>query len=313
MSLESILRRQFDEDDRKLVQEQVIRAVIQNPERFIKAYNAYPYSFGGRYICADMFKEMFEQYSASKETRNRYNTPVHNAAAVLAAEQFRRIVSASDSPEKDTVVFLTGIPGAGKTSTVLEAHGLAHVHKAIFEGQLVKPEHSIPKIQQVLDQGLKPAIVVVHAMPEDALNNTFRRFDEVGRGASIDIMAMIQGGLPEGLKAINETFGKSVELDIRDVRDRNNPANLTGWEYLQTLSSEGNYEHVRHRLAAHLEQTRQAGLITEACYRQSAGLNPQRMVKQGLERGYENAPGRQLQEKSVQRFSIKTPDKGRKL
>ena len=67
-----------------------MRAVEGDPERFLKRYVEHPESHDGRYISADLFKEMFDEFAQSKEARGRYNTPVHNAAAVLSAEQFRK-------------------------------------------------------------------------------------------------------------------------------------------------------------------------------------------------------------------------------
>lgn len=86
----------------------VIRAVEHDPEPFLRAYAADARSFGGRYVSADLFKEQFYLFNASNESRNRYNAPVHNAAAVLASEQLRRVLIDRSDPRRDTFVFLTG-------------------------------------------------------------------------------------------------------------------------------------------------------------------------------------------------------------
>ena len=273
---EEIRRNTYAEADRMRVQEEVARDAETNPDRFLAAYRAHPDSFGGRYICADLFKETFPQYAASKEARNRFNNPVHNSAAVLAAEQFRRVIADRSHPERDTVIFLTGSPGAGKTATILNAGELASNAKAVFEGQLVNPETTNAKIQHAIDAGLKPLIMVAHPRPESALENTFTRFNEQGRGASVHTMATIQGGLPDGLAAVKERFGDAVELQIFDYRDRLNPRILLGWQHLDTLRSEGNYEQIKHRLSTALEQRHNASAnaISEACYRQARGAAP---------------------------------------
>jgi hypothetical protein len=73
---------------------------------------------------------------------------------------------------------LTGIPGAGKTSTVLIEEELPpHCH-AVYEGQLAEPRYGLAKIQQVIDSGFKPVILVIHANPEIAQDNTYVRFSE---------------------------------------------------------------------------------------------------------------------------------------
>ena len=82
MALKPIHRRNPPEPDRAEVEQRVIASVEADPERFLAAYSRHPDSFGGRYVCADLFKEMFEDYSANREARGRYNGVVHNAAAV---------------------------------------------------------------------------------------------------------------------------------------------------------------------------------------------------------------------------------------
>ena len=92
--------------------------------------------------------------------------------------------------------------------------------------------------QQVLDAGLQPVIIAVHTTPENALRNTLQRFREEGRGASIGTMSAIQGGLPDGLRAVEKHFGEAVELTVVDYRDRSNPQQRRGWDNLQVLASE---------------------------------------------------------------------------
>jgi hypothetical protein len=270
--LEKIKRIGFAEPDRQAVENAVIQAVETDPEKFIQAYVADEWSHGGRYICSDLFKEQFEQFSASNENRDRYTNPVHNASAVLASEQYRRtIANVSSTPERDTVIFLTGIPGAGKTSSVIrDGKPFPENCCAIYEGQLSRPAFGIKKIQQALDAGLKPYIVVVHSKSENALENTFKRFAEHGRGASINVMAEIQGDLPNGLQEIHRYFGDKVALIVKDHRDRNHPKTLEGWKHLNVLGSEGNHEEIKRRLEAELE--RQRPIIGEAVYRHARGL-----------------------------------------
>src|SRR5436305_721293 len=106
---------------------------------------------------------------AKNRSRNRYSAPVHNAAAVLSAEQFRRRLADDRDPQQRIAILLTGIPGARKTTSVLSGDDLPADVRVIFEGQFVRPETTIPKIEQVLDAGLAPVIVVAHATPEGAL------------------------------------------------------------------------------------------------------------------------------------------------
>ncbi|MDQ4422154.1 hypothetical protein OOT33_17225 [Sphingobium sp. DEHP117] len=295
VSLSPITIREFSEPDRAAVQEAVVRAVEDDPERFLKRYVEHPESHEGRYISADLFKEMFDAFAQSKEARGRYNTPVHNAAAVLSAEQFRKVVHAPHSPGEH-VLFLTGIPGAGKTSTIVRSGALPSDVRLVFEGQMSNPRTGLEKIGMVIDAGLKPLILVVHPTPENALDNTLQRFVEYGRGAGLGIMAAIQGNLPASLEAIHARYGDRIALEIKDVRDRNAVISYSGWEHLPILRSEGSRDQIYERLVAALNAQREAGAISQAAYDQAFGrVQPEPALLAGQHgQGHRgDAPGRE--------------------
>jgi hypothetical protein len=270
--LEVIRRRPLQDADLSAVQEFVARAVESNPEPFIARYVSNPLAHNGRYINADLFKETISVYALSNESRNRYNGAVHNSAAVLSSELFRRMLNGEIGQGRDSVIFLTGIPGAGKTTSVLRSGALPENVHVIFEGQLARPEASIKKFEAVIRAGLKPVIVAVHATPENALPNTLKRFNHVGRGASISVMADIQGGLADGLSTLYNRFGDKLALKIVDVRNPNKTQELIGWNNLEVLRSEGNANEITEKLKNKLEQFKNENSISDVAYRQAAGI-----------------------------------------
>lgn len=304
VELEPIKRLNFENPERAAVQEKVASAVEANPQKFLNDYRQLPEAFGGRYIGADLFKETFDDYKASKENRNLFNNVVHNSAAVLSSAQLKSALQDNSKPERDTVVFLTGVPGAGKTSTVLVNGEPDKHYRAIFEGQMSNAATTIPKIQSVLDAGLKAEILVVHANSENALDNTLKRFGEVGRGASVNTMANIQGNLPEGLEAVKNTFGDKVKLTILDVRDREKVQQFTGWKSLPILRTEGNQHDIKQRLTERIEQYREQGRINEPAYHQAIGNEPKRSYGRVDEKSHyrtqENDRGRGLPQGNIE-------------
>lgn len=311
MPLDAIKRNEYPQPDRMTAQDAVIKAVESAPELFLDRYARDERSFGGRYVAADLFKETFPIFNESKEARNRYNGPVHNSAAVLSAEQLRRMLADQSQQQRTAAVFLTGIPGAGKTSSVLAGGQLPDDCRVIFEGQLSNPVTTIDKIGRALDAGLQPIIIVVHAMPLDALNNTLTRFNEEGRGAGIGVMASIQGGLPASLKEVHAKFGDVVQLKIFDYRDRANPRRLIGWDHLATLQSEGTYEQIRQNLSAALEEKWASKTISEAAYRQASGAHPleytRAMGGPGFKERGPDAHGRGVQTGDSQKDILSAP------
>jgi hypothetical protein len=266
-----ILVRSFIEPDRAEAQEQAIQSATKNTEHHLSFYRKDSRSYGGKYVAADLFKESFEVFSASKDARNKYNTVVHNSAAALSDLQFRWLMQGKATPPSDNVIFLTGIPGAGKTTSVISGKAWPVELAAIFEGQLSNPTSAYPKIDAALNSEYKVVIVAVHAVPEDALNNTITRFNEYGRGATINVMADIQGNLPDGLNKIYERYGDNIKLRVRDFRDRANPILLHGWNHLDLLRSEGNTDAIKERLAKAVNHLWHNGQISEAAYRQATG------------------------------------------
>ena len=274
--MQPILRNNYPEPDRMAAQERIAQAIEADPEPFLAAYGKLPESQDGRYICSDLFKETFPEFRESPEARARYNNPLHNSAAVLAAEQLQRKIAEPGHPERDTVIFLTGIPGAGKTSTVLESGKLDDSIRAVFEGQLANPQQAIEKIQSVLDASLKPAILAVHAKAEFALRNTLDRFETEGRGASLHAMATIQSKLPEGLAAIRDTFGDAVRFDVVDrTAGFGQAIQLQGWDKLDLVSQEGSYAAIRERLTGELNRHHDEGTLSQDAYRQALGKLPE--------------------------------------
>lgn len=269
MALEPIKRLVFADPDKKRVQSDAIASAETWTERHIGRYRALDGAFGGRYIAADLFKETFADYAASREGRAKYNGAVHNASAVLSAELYRRVLQ--EPGQEGRAVFLTGIPGAGKTTSVLVQGRLPDDAKLIFEGQMWRPESTFPKMQQALDAGLQPVLMVVHPAPEYALRNTFQRFREIGRGAAIETMANIQGGMPDGLAAVRERFGDAVAFIVHEIRGPAQRRQLVGWDNLAVLRSEGTREQIRDRLLAELERACAEGLAPPDTVRQALG------------------------------------------
>lgn len=231
----------------------------------LEGYNKHPDTMSGRYICSDTFKELFPCFEA-KENRALVNDAIHNSSAVLAATQFEEVLK-RDEPNKTKTIFITGIPGAGKTTSVKNFITNDKV-KLIFEGQLANPVPTIPKIEQCLQKKLDVTITAVHIEPEKALDNTFRRFNEYGRGGSIEVMSSIQGNLPSGLKKLKEHFGDKINII---AIDRNSDKNkiLTDEKEIYKLINIGSKEEIFKRLKVKLDQDFQKGKIDKACFAQA--------------------------------------------
>ena len=250
------------------VQTEAINRAKNATNSMLQGYNNHPDTMGGLYICSDTFKELFPSFKKI-EQRALVNDAIHNASAVLAATQFEEVLKRPE-PNKTKAVFITGIPGAGKTTSVKNFMMDSKV-KLIFEGQLANPQSSIPKIEQCLQKNLAITIAVVHTAPEKALENTFKRFNEYGRGGSIEVMSSIQGNLPNGLRQLKAHFGDKINIIAID-RDNNNRI-LTDEQDIEKLINIGSKEEIFKRLELKLNQDFQSGKISQECFNQAAKTN----------------------------------------
>jgi len=287
--MEKISLRGFTDPVKIEVEAKAIERATQHTEQVLNEYALRPDTFGGRYVCADSFKELMPGFAQSRESRSALNGAVHNAAAVLSSEQFRRIVDQGPTSDRDTVVFVTGIPGAGKSSSVVSS--IQNSAAVVFEGQMSRPDPVIQKIDQALQKGFKVEIVAVHVAPEVALERTNARYLDPanGRGASLNVMADIQGNLPAGLRQINERFRDRVQLTVLD----NNPGQqktYDGWNSIRELEKEGNRDDIYEKLTRALDRGYRESRYSTGFYVQAAGREPP-----GMEAGTGPQDGRGIQ------------------
>ena len=265
------------------IQKKEIQRAKNETSLILQDYNEHPDTMQGRYICSDTFKEL-SPYFQNKEDRAIINDVIHNTSAVLAATQFEEVLK-RDEPDKTEAVFITGIPGAGKTTYIKDLMSDNDKVKLIFEGQLANPAPTIPKIEKCLEKGLKVTIAVVHIEPEKALENTFKRFNEYGRGGSIEVMSNIQGNLPSGIKKLKEHFGDKINIV---AIDRNNDNKILQSEAeIEKLINIGSKDEIFVRLKTKLYKDFESGKINQACFNQADKTNltnimlNQRIAKNG--------------------------------
>ena len=192
-------------DDRNEVQISAINRALNSTDDCISEYCALEQSHNGRYINADLFKEIFPEYRESIESRGRYDLSVHNSCAWLAQELFNRRIK---DPNVRGCIFVTGVPGAGKSFFIQSLFNDGEVPEdyIVFEGSLCNVEASKAKMQQLVDAGKEIELIVLNSDIKLAYENMKNRQQEVGRGATFNSMAMIASKLKGSIEALNDAF-----------------------------------------------------------------------------------------------------------
>lgn len=294
--LEPIRAREFKEADRAAVQDRAIAAVMADPEKLLAGYVNDPRSFGGRYVNSDLMKEQFPDYAASPAARGRYDLAVHNPAAVLAAEQFRRAIADTRDPSRTDAVFLTGMPGAGKSFAVQQPDGgIPPAARVLYEGQLSNPAQAIEKVGQAVAAGLKPEVIAILPDPIAAFERTMVRFNQVGRGAPIAALTNIHEGMPASLRALDAEFRDTVTIIVHDVQKSGERHKLDFEAGIAAWEKELQNGPLRQRLLNALDGLRTDPRFTDDFERQAHGQAPlaehRSMERRGPESGQQGGQG----------------------
>ncbi len=221
-----------------------IQEAENNTENYIKKYQQLDSSINGQYICSDLFKETFEKYTESINTRKKYSEVIHNSAAVLANELFqRRIID----PNYNKCIFLTGVPGAGKSFLVqsLALAGEIDDETLIYEGDITTPS-IYEKIEKAAENGKELFFIVVNPTLELAQTNAINRSFEIGRGASCETMARIMSRIPNALVEIKERF-PDINIAIYNKTTNYDIEYAIGFDNISMLDH-GTYDEILEKL-----------------------------------------------------------------
>jgi hypothetical protein len=204
----SITRVQGLTPDAEEVQEHAIQAVKENLPGLVAAYR----KRFGMHVGTDFARELFPEYSASKENRLKYATAVQRSASVVADAVFAQILEESHG---GSALFTAGGTGAGKTSSIL-AEGVAQQAlqdaTVIFDGNLNSYHSSKTKIEMALNAGLKVVVVFVHRHPVEAyLQGVLPRAVEQGRTVPIEGHMRIHRDARKTFLKVHKAFGINNE------------------------------------------------------------------------------------------------------
>lgn len=215
-----------------------------NTDFYLNKYKELSASFNGNYICSDLFKETFDEYTQSIENRKLYAEVIHNSAAVLANEMFHEKAGSKDIKR---CIFISGVPGAGKSFLIqsLIMSGAIDEDTMIYEGD-ISSRTIYEKIDVVINNNIKPYIMIVNPTLELAQRNAIMRHYEIGRGASCQTMARILSKIPIALNEIKERY-PNIELGIYNKKTNYDIENYVGFENAELLNH-GDYDTVLEEL-----------------------------------------------------------------
>jgi hypothetical protein len=229
-------------------------------------------SQGGKILNVDFARELSPEYAADR-TRS---AEVHEPASEFVKRMYAdRLAEEPQEGELPLVTFTAGGTGAGKTTSIKnipEVHDLAQQSQIVYDTNMSNFDSSTTKIDQALDANKGVHVVYVYRDPEEALvKGALPRAERMGRTVPIEEHAKTHAGSFETIRRLQEHYADNgrVKFSIIDNSRGKDNAALSSMEDL----AEKRYNMPVKELRNALENERQAGRISEATYRGTAGVD----------------------------------------
>jgi hypothetical protein len=216
----------------------------------------------GNIIDRDNARELFPEYSQSRESRQALGPATYRPAGILADELYRRAVVQPDPTGSNLVVFNAGGPGVGKSTGV---SGNPVDAQIIMDGTLSNYAKSRINIQTALDNGKDVAINYTQRSFAEALRNIIERAADPNNGRIVSAPMAAQGRIlaRENVLKLAEEHAGNPSFTVRAVDNTGNRGRSVSLEEL------------RHQAPESLDDLRaRAQAFINAYFREHAAGNP---------------------------------------
>lgn len=172
------------EEEQKQVKERAQALFRENREELAKEYE----KRFGNYLCIDNARELFPDYSKSKEARALNATAVHQPAGFLVQDVWeKKLKEGAKDEQKKPIVFVVGGTGSGKSTVINGDPRLKESSLMVVES--VKSLDN--KVQQALNANHKVMVYYVHRPIEEAAKATAQRAIKDGR--TVPVESFVEG------------------------------------------------------------------------------------------------------------------------
>jgi hypothetical protein len=144
----------------------------------------------------------------------------------------------------------------------------------IFEGKASSDKNFQDKINRVLDAKMKPKLVIVKNTPERCLLNSMARFNEYGRGTTVNIIADFYVNIYNWISEIVEIYEDKVEIGLFDFCNNENFEYFNGHQHISLLKTKETKDEIKEHLLKIVEKEFEAEKIPGLCRLQAKGIIP---------------------------------------
>lgn len=159
--------------------EQNANEILSDVPNAMLEYAKHPLALDGKYIDADIVRELIPEYNESRESRMIHTQSVHSPAVEFAWKMYEELLK---RPVNGAVMLMAGGPGAGKSYTI-ENILAEEIDDAdvFYDGTSQDLKSTRQKIEQALATGRGVKMVYIYNTIERSAKNARYRFDKSGR------------------------------------------------------------------------------------------------------------------------------------
>jgi hypothetical protein len=179
----------------------------------IDRYKALPGADGGKFIDADLARQLLPEYAASRDGAMVHSAATDEPAGRLAARVWEQMLAQPPSDQGAYAQILAGGSAAGKTY-YREHYRAALDADIVFDTTSANYERTKERIQQALDSGRHVVFTYIYRDFNEALAANASRFNESGRLVAPDYMAYSHVNALENYLRLKQDFaGQPVDFE----------------------------------------------------------------------------------------------------
>jgi hypothetical protein len=253
------------------IQSRFAKQIERDPEKAISDYGKLPETMGGKFVSADIARELSPDYLRDRTRSSAVQEPASELAKEMFARQLQRPLKKNEVPG---VIFTSGGTGSGKTSGLEAAMKMdpkISRARAFYDSNLASLDSAVRRIEAVKKSGNQAHILHTYREPVQAwtdgvLKRASKQEKKFGTGRTVpmDVHAATHTNSNRVIHALATRYAGDDQVKITVVDNSNGKggARVIPVEQLPVL----NYNDIRSKLNDATESEHAAGRISDATY-----------------------------------------------
>lgn len=222
-------------------------------------------------VSSDAAREMLPGYGTPAE-RTQNTLVLGPASSKLADAAWEKAIEEGPTDAKPGVEFLTGSPGSGKSSSVIDNDLADSKFKVVSEGMMDNYDRSAARIQQAIDAGFIPSLRLIYAIdPKTTLRRAVARAMEHGRPVTVKLMSRLYVEIPKTVERLAEHFGDKLGVQVFDNSRDGRGAKRSDIASAVAATGEYTVDTAREAMLDELAKLSSEGKVTPDLFRKFQG------------------------------------------